>query len=67
MASCEMIYAEIVSIIFGLFFVFSEKQIPGLKMRNFKKTMNKSVKPIRVVRDRLSVACSGKCEVRTSC
>lgn len=35
---------------FGLLFVFSEKQLPDRKIRNFKKTM---VKPVTVISLRL--------------
>ena len=43
--------AEFVVTGFGLFFVFSVKQAPDLKIRNFKKSM---VKPVVMVNRRLS-------------
>lgn len=45
------IFAEFVVIAFGLFFVFSEKQPPDKKMRNFRKTV---VKPASIVTRRFS-------------
>lgn len=47
--------AEFVVIGFGLFFVFSEKQPPDKKIRNFKKTV---AKPASLVTRRLSSASS---------
>ena len=47
--------SEFVVIAFGLFFVFSEKQPPGKKMRNFKKTV---VKPASIVTRRFSSVSS---------
>lgn len=47
--------AEIVCVAFGLFFVFSVKQAPDRKMRNFKKSVQK---PVVVIGRRLSIASS---------
>ena len=49
------LFAEFVVIGFGLFFVFSEKQLPDKKMRNFRKTV---VKPASIVNKRLSSVSS---------
>ena len=45
------VFAEFVVIGFGMFFVFSEKQAPDKKMRNFRKTVTK---PASVVTKRMS-------------
>lgn len=44
--------AEFVVIAFGLFFVFSEKQLPDKKIRNIRKTL--IIKPASFISRRLS-------------
>ena len=56
-------FAEFVVIGFGMFFVFSEKQAPDKKMRNFRKTVTKPasvVKRMSSTNSRGSITTSSK-------
>lgn len=53
---------EIVCVGFGLFFVFSVKQAPDRKMRNWRKSVQK---PVVIMRDRLSIGTSNTSQVST--
>lgn len=54
---------QLVCVGFGLFFVFSEKQAPDRKMRNFEKTVKK---PAVIIGRRLSATSSRSSQVGIS-